>query len=187
MTEAHNVCPWWLGYLLASPIRRLFQNPDELLSPFVKPGMTVLEPGPGMGFFTLPLARMVGPTGRVHVRDIQQPMLNGLLRRARKAGLQDRIEARLVNADSLQVGELTGQVDVVCAFAMVHELPSQERFFAEVTPTLKQGGTLLLAEPAGHVSVEHFAGELGCAAEHGLRVVARPQVRRSQVAVLSRG
>ena len=55
-----HVCPWWLGYFLASPVRRWMQNPDELIAPYITPGMIVLEPGPGMGFFTLPLARRVG-------------------------------------------------------------------------------------------------------------------------------
>ena len=58
---AERVCPWWKGYLLASPIRRWWQKPEELLAPYLREGMTVLEPGPGMGFFTLPMSRMVGP------------------------------------------------------------------------------------------------------------------------------
>ncbi len=66
---AQHVCPWWLGYWLASPLRRLTVNPDAVVSPFVRPGMLVLEPGPGMGFFTLPLARLVGPKGRVVALD----------------------------------------------------------------------------------------------------------------------
>jgi len=45
-----HICPWWLGYLLASPIRRLWQKPEEILAPYVKSGMTVLEIGPGMPF-----------------------------------------------------------------------------------------------------------------------------------------
>ena len=63
-----GVCPWWAGYILASPLRRLIQDPRSLLAPYVHPGMTVLEPGPGMGFFTLELARLVGPAGRVIAR-----------------------------------------------------------------------------------------------------------------------
>jgi hypothetical protein len=55
-----RVCPWWLGYLLASPMRRWLENPTKLLAPYVQQGMTVLEPGPGMGFFTLEPARLVG-------------------------------------------------------------------------------------------------------------------------------
>ena len=60
---AQHVCPWWVGYLLANPIRRMMQDPEELLRPYLWSGMTVLEPGPGMGFFTIPVAQMIGETG----------------------------------------------------------------------------------------------------------------------------
>jgi len=33
---AGKVCPFWIGYLLANPLRRLFQNPDRILGPYVK-------------------------------------------------------------------------------------------------------------------------------------------------------
>ena len=72
---------------LASPLRRLMYNPDSILAPHVRKGMTVLEPGPGMGFFTLELARRVGPSGRVVAVDIQPRMLDRLKRRAALAGL----------------------------------------------------------------------------------------------------
>ena len=84
---SHKVCPWWLGRLLASPARRLVHDPAAILPPFVTAGMTVLEPGPGMGFFTLELARLVGPRGKVVAVDVQPRMLSGLRRRAAKAGL----------------------------------------------------------------------------------------------------
>ena len=85
---AHRVCPWWIGYLLVSPIRKwLGQDPVEILSPYVREGMTVLEPGPGMGFFTIPLARLVGSSGRVIAVDMQPRMIQGLMRRAAKAKL----------------------------------------------------------------------------------------------------
>ena len=58
---ANHICPWWVGYLLANPLRRIFENPDKLLAPFVCNGMTVIDYGCGMGFFTIPLARLVGP------------------------------------------------------------------------------------------------------------------------------
>jgi tRNA A58 N-methylase Trm61 len=50
----------------------------EILEPCGQQGMTVLEPGPGMGFFTTELARMVGPQGRVVAIDVQPRMLKGL-------------------------------------------------------------------------------------------------------------
>jgi hypothetical protein len=49
LTMPHSVCPWWLGYLLASPLRRLQYEPANILAPYVREGMTVLEYGPGMG------------------------------------------------------------------------------------------------------------------------------------------
>jgi hypothetical protein len=80
--KPQHLCPWWIGYLLASPVRRIFNNPQKILAGHVKPGMTVLEPGPGMGFFTIELARMVGGRGRVIAVDIQPKMLDGLKRKA---------------------------------------------------------------------------------------------------------
>jgi SAM-dependent methyltransferase len=89
MTE-YSICPWWAGYILASPMRKLAQNPARLLEPFVHTGTTVLEPGPGMGFFTLELARLVGPEGRVIAVDVQPHMIASLRRRAERARLIDR-------------------------------------------------------------------------------------------------
>ena len=136
---AHTVCPWWIGYLLASPLRRLAYHPAKILSPYVRQGMTVLEPGPGMGFFTLELARLTGATGRVVAVDIQRKMLDSLKRRAARAGLLDRLDIRLAQPDSLGVADLAGAVDFVLAFAMVHEIPSAGAFFAEAAQEIWQG------------------------------------------------
>lgn len=56
-------------------IRSKFLARIFILSPNLREAMTVLEPGPGMGFFTLPLARMVGPTRRVMAVDLQPKMI----------------------------------------------------------------------------------------------------------------
>ena len=182
----HSVCPWWIGYLLASPLRRLRYDPAEVLAPYVHEGMTVLEPGPGMGFFTLELARVVGPSGRVVAVDIQRQMLDRLKRRATRAGLIDRLSIRLAQPDSLGVADLAGAVDFVLAFAMVHEIPSASAFFREAALVMKPGARMLLAEPAGHVKPELFADELAAAADAGLKLTGRPAIRRSLAAVLQR-
>src|SRR6266849_3928597 len=116
---SHPVCPWWLGYLLLLPIRRIRQNPRKLLGALVREGMTVLEPGPGMGFFSLDLARMVGPGGRVVAVDLQERMVKVLSRRALKAGLADRIDIRRAEPDRLGVEDLAGRVDLVLAIFVV--------------------------------------------------------------------
>ncbi|MGA9667915.1 MAG: methyltransferase domain-containing protein [Terracidiphilus sp.] len=181
---AEHVCPWWMGYLLASPIRRWMASPEELIAPYVREGMTVLEPGPGMGFFTMPMAKVVGAAGRVVAVDIQQKMLDELCRRAAKKGLSERIEARLASAGSLGIDDLKSAADFVLAFAVVHEMPSAGRFFTEAAAALKRGGLMLLAEPAGHVNAATFERELEEARVAGLEPVTWPEIRRSFAAVL---
>ncbi len=183
---AHRVCPWWIGYLLASPIRRLLHNPRVALQAFVKEGMLVIEPGPGMGFFTLELARLVGRSGKVVAVDIQPKMIEGLRRRAGRKGLLDRVETRLAKADSMGLGDLANTADFVLAFAMIHELPDAVRFLEEMHRVLKPGGKLLAAEPKGHVKAEDFA-KLRVAAEHiGFKFGEGPAIRANWTAVLER-
>lgn len=182
----HRVCSWWIGYLLASPVRRLWHDPAKILAPYVQAGMMVLEPGPGMGFFTLELARLVGPEGRVIAVDIQPKMLDRLKRRLQKAGLADRVDVRLSGGQSMGVADLAGTVDLVLAFAVVHELPSTDGFFQEAAQSLKSGGSLLLAEPEGHVKAAEFEKEIGQANRAGLQVVGRPVISRSQAALLQK-
>ncbi|MBZ5668365.1 MAG: class I SAM-dependent methyltransferase [Acidobacteriia bacterium] len=181
---AQRVCPWWLGYLLACPLRRFAQDPAKLLAPYVREGMTVLEAGPGMGFFTLDLARLVGPSGRVVAVDIQARMIASLKRRAARAGLLERLDARLASASSLGVADLVGAVDFWLLFAVVHELPAVETFFAELAQALKPGAGLLLVEPVGHVKPAQFEAELQAAAKAGFVVADRPSIRRSRAALL---
>lgn len=183
---AGRVCPPWVGYLLLNPLRRLIEDPDQVLGPFIREGMTVLEPGCGMGFFTLPLARMVGPHGRVVAVDLQEKMLSVLRRRAEKTGLLDRIELRLAESGTLGVKDLIGKVNLVAALHMVHEIPDQAAFFSEVRKTLKPEGKLLIIEPRGHVSRAQFEQTVIAAEKAGFRVETSPGKLRSRSALLTR-
>ena len=40
-----HVCPWWGGYFIDNPLRRLFHNPEKIVGPYVQPGMTVMDVG----------------------------------------------------------------------------------------------------------------------------------------------
>ncbi len=181
-----RICPWWLGCLLANPLRRWSQDPAAILRPLVAEGMTVLEPGPGVGYFTLELARLVGPGGKVVAVDVQPRMLEALRRRAARAGLASRIEVRLARADSLGVEDLAGRVDFVLAFAVVHELPDAARFFEEARRALRTGGQLLLAEPSLHVRAAEFAATLRAAGRSDLEAIGAPRVHWSRTALLRR-
>jgi SAM-dependent methyltransferase len=149
--------------------------------------MTVLEPGPGMGFFTLELARLAGPAGAVVAVDIQPRMLEGLRRRAAQAGLASRIDARLAPSGSLGVDDLAGKVDFVLAFAMVHEMPDQALFFREASAVLKPGGRLLLSEPRSMVGGDGFPRELAFAQTAGFRVEGSPAILGNLSALLRKG
>ena len=183
---AHRVCPWWLGYWLICPLRRRGQDPAAILAPHVNQGMTVLEPGSGMGFFTLDLANLVGASGRVIAVDIQPKMLGRLKSRAAKAGLLGRIDARLTSPGSMGITDLRSSVDFTLAFAVVHEFLDVARFFAEVAAASKPNASLLLAEPKGHVKASEFDSELQAARQAGFNLVDRPSIRRSQAALLKK-
>lgn len=181
-----HVCPWWLGYFLIVPLRRWRQDPRKILAPYVREGMAVLKPGPGMGFFTLELARLAGPSGQVVAVDIQSRMVEKLKRRAAKQGLLDRIETRVARPDSMALGDRKGEFDFALVFAMVHELPAAAPFFKESANALKPGALLLVAEPRGHVKAAQFEAELQAASAAGFTIVERPAIAGSHAALLRR-
>jgi ubiquinone/menaquinone biosynthesis C-methylase UbiE len=181
-----HVCPWWLGYLLASPLRKLLQDPDAILTPVVEPGMSVLEIGPGMGFFSLPLARRVGAQGRVVCLDIQPKMLERLGRRAEKAGLRGRIETRLCPPHSFGLAEHGASFDFALLFAVLHEMPDQDAVWKQLHDALKPTGKVLFAEPRGHVDARRFEASLSQATSQGFATDKRLTITRSHAAVLRR-
>lgn len=180
-----RVCPWWLGYTLIIPLRRFQYDPGRLLGPYVREGMTVLDPGPGMGYFTLELARLVGPTGRVVAIDLQPKMLARLKRRAAKAGLLGRLDIRVAKPDSLGINDVTS-ADFALAFAVVHEVPDAGSFFSELAHALKPGASVLFAEPRGHVSAKEFQDELQAAERAGFKLIGQPVIKTAHAALLSK-
>jgi SAM-dependent methyltransferase len=176
---AERVCPVWIGYLLASPVRKLFQDPEKILRPLVKENMRVMDIGSAMGFFSLPLAGLVGRKGRVFPVDMQEKMLRKLRERAARAGLIGRIETRICRQDSLMVADLKGTIDFVLAFAMVHEVPDKERLFGEIFEAMNSEGRLLVAEPSGHVTTEDFDETVRIAESKGFQSLPAPSISRS--------
>jgi ubiquinone/menaquinone biosynthesis C-methylase UbiE len=147
--------------------------------------MTVVDVGCAMGYFTLPLAGIVGPTGRVVAVDLQARMIRALERRARRAGLSTIIETRICTADSLGLYDLAGRVDFALVFAVAHEIPDVGKLMDELGSLLSANGRVLLAEPSGHVSAEEFAASIAAARSAGLTVEAQPAIARSRAAVLA--
>jgi ubiquinone/menaquinone biosynthesis C-methylase UbiE len=76
--DRNRVCPVELANSLDNKIRRWLQNPQKILSPYVKEGMKILDVGCGPGFFSVELAKMVGAHGKVYAVDLQEGMLQKL-------------------------------------------------------------------------------------------------------------
>ncbi len=178
---ANHICPWWMGYVLLNPLRRLRENPDKMIGPYVTQGMTVVDYGCGMGYFTLAMARMVGPEGKVIAVDLQQKMLDGMLKRARRAGLADRITPVLADPQGAPISDA---VDFVAALYVVHELPDAKAFFSQMRDIMKPRAKLYIAEPGSHVSEKDFRSSLDIARSFRLTLVEEPVAGRGKRAVL---
>jgi SAM-dependent methyltransferase len=184
--RSHHTCPVWVGWFLASPLRRLVENPITLLGSFVEPGSIVIDVGSAMGFHSLDLARLVGPSGRVISLDVQQAMLDGLVRRARRKRLDRIIEPRLCSQENLGIDDLGSAADLVTAFNVVHETAYPRRLLAQCAGALVANGHLFLVEPRGHVSRSEFGATVGAARSLGLIEEPAPRVWRSHSAVFSK-
>jgi 2-polyprenyl-3-methyl-5-hydroxy-6-metoxy-1,4-benzoquinol methylase len=179
-----KVCPWWLTYTFDNPLRKLIQDPVEILSGYVHEGMRVADIGCGMGYFSIPLARLAGQSGYVQAIDIQHQQLKRVVKRARKAGVSDRINVTLAEENSLK---LEPSMDFILAFAVIHEVPSQEMLFSQIDGSLKPGGRILAAEPSLHVKQKAFEKELEIAAKYGFSILPNARkIRRSHVALLEK-
>jgi ubiquinone/menaquinone biosynthesis C-methylase UbiE len=182
MTDRNNrVCPVALAGGLDNRLRRWFQNPHRILEPYVQEGMTALDFGCGPGFFTLELAHLVGPSGRVIAVDLQKGMLEKV-----RAKIQDSsLEARVILHQSKpnEMG-LSQSVDFALAFYILHELPDQAAFFTEIRQYLSAQGHLFIVEPPLHVSKAAFERTLRTAQDAGFTVTARPRVSLSKAALL---
>jgi ubiquinone/menaquinone biosynthesis C-methylase UbiE len=184
MTE--HVCPYWAAYFLASRLRKLWQNPRTILAPYLRPGMAVLDVGSATGYFSLPMAEMISPGGKVVCVDVQPKMLDALRRRAAEAGLADRIETHVSSESSITLRGRDASFDFALAFTMLHEVADPSNFLREIYQLLKPGASLLLTEPVGHVKQAQFECTLSLAERQGFVLTGRPPIRLSHAAVLTK-
>ncbi|KAF0140856.1 MAG: methyltransferase type 11 [Stygiobacter sp.] len=167
---------------LDNRFRRLFQNPQKILSPYLKKGETALDVGCGPGFFTLDMGKLVGETGRVIGADLQEGMLNIVSAKIKGTVLENRIVLHKCGQDKIGITE---KVDFVLMFYMVHEVPNKNSLFSEIARLLNPNGKVLLVEPPIHVSKAAFEETLQIARNCGLKVISRPKMFPDKVAVLS--
>ena len=151
-----------------------------MLGSYVSKGMTVLDAGCGMGFFSIGLAKLVGDRGCVIAADVQPKILAVMLKRSEKEGVSGII--RLHQSEPEDLGVAT-PVDFILAFWMVHEVPDPKSFFHQVRDCLKPNARILIAEPRFHVSATRFKEIVILAQESGLSLCETPAIRFSRSAV----
>jgi SAM-dependent methyltransferase len=109
----------------------------------VAPGQTVVDLGAGPGFFTLPAARLVGDAGRVYAVDVQAPLLEICLRRAKEAGLSG-IET--VHSQETHIPLPDAIADRVLIFAVLHEADDQTALLREAARLLRPAGEVVILD-----------------------------------------
>jgi len=183
MEEAF-VAKWYHMILFPEWLRRILQRPRKFLDELVRPGMTVVDIGCGIGFYTLELARMVGERGKVVAVDFQPKMLAFTGGKAKRAGLDKRIEYIQCSQDDLKLSE---RVDFALSMWMAHEVADRGRMFGQVREVLKDDGRYLIAEPWFHVSKELYGSICMEAESAGLRKISEVEVGLSVASLFGVG
>ena len=132
----------------------------------LKPGQTICDLGCGNGFYTLELARRVGPEGTVYAVDIQPEMLRLLVARARQAKL---FNIRPVLGTVMDPRLPPGEVDLVFCVDVYHEFSHPELMLGKIRESLRQEGQIVLAE---------FRGEDPAVPIKPLHKMTKAQVKR---------
>lgn len=175
------VCPATFSGSLDNFLRRLIHKPEKILKPFVRKGMTVLDMGCGPGYFTVELARLVGEEGKVLAADLQQEMLDKMIRKVSSYGLEKRVEAHKCQSETTGINE---KADFILTFWMAHEVPDQRSFFEELKSFLNPGGRLLVVEPKIHVTRKSFEAMITRLESAGLHIISKPDIAISRSLLL---
>jgi len=181
--QRKRVCPVELADSLDSKLRRWLQNPRKIFKSYIQEGMTVLDVGCGPGFFSIELAKMVGPAGRVIAADLQEGMLQKIRDKISGTTLEDQITLHKCETDKIGWPD---QVDFIVAYYMVHEVPDQQSFFSEIARILKSGGQIFIAEPPFHTTKAEFNETIRLANKAGLTEIKRPRIFPDKVVLLER-
>jgi ubiquinone/menaquinone biosynthesis C-methylase UbiE len=135
--------PYTQAHHLLNPLRKLVLSPKKLAQRLdLKPDSSVLELGPGPGYFSPEVARSI-PHGKLVLVDVQQEMLDMARERLERKGF-DNVEYRRGDAASLPLD--TEFFDVVFLVAVLGEVPDRDACLQEIRRVLRPDGLLSLTE-----------------------------------------
>jgi len=126
--------------LLDAPDRDLWQRPDQIMDAMgIADASVVADIGAGSGWFTIRLARRVGPRGLVYAEDVQKEMINAILRRVGREGFNN-VQARLglKNDPRLPASSL----DAALMVDAYHEVEDRVSMLSNLAKALKPSGRL---------------------------------------------
>lgn len=150
--------------------RELEEMPDTALDAIgLRSGMIVADVGAGVGYFSIRMAKRVGPDGKVFANDVQPEMLVLLRERAAKAKVQN-IETVLGTEADPKLPK--GAMDLILMVDVYHELSQPQSMLRKLRTALKPDGRLVLLEyrkedpripirPEHKMSIEEVKAELG--------------------------
>ena len=144
--EAHQMHKDTDAYIAAMEAgdRDAWQRPDALLAALgVRRGQRVAEIGPGPGYFTRRLGRLVGDSGWVYAVDVEPKMLQALHERLRKDGLRN-VSTVLAPADDPLLPD--GAVDLVLIVDTYHHLTDRPRYLRRLARALRPGGRVAIVD-----------------------------------------
>ena len=138
--------PHELAVMLLFPLRRMVFSPETLVRHLhLTRTSRVLELGPGPGFFSIHVARVI-PQGRLELVDIQLEMLQKARRRLRRAGVRNTGYTR---ANAVTLPFRSGAFDVAFLVAVLGEVPDPKACLASIAAVLRPGGLLSVVELPG--------------------------------------
>jgi ubiquinone/menaquinone biosynthesis C-methylase UbiE len=167
-------CPSWLAWTLESPLMdRLIGTQTTLDRMGLRPGLRVLEVGPGPGRLLIPAARRVLPGGEVVGLDIQPGMLERLKARAARAGVSN---LTAILGDATQTNFPPESFDVIYFCTVLGEIPNREAALRQCFAALKPNGILSITEifPDPHYQSRATVRRLAEAAGFRLQAVHGP-------------
>ena len=141
-----GIFPPKYAFTLLIPLRNLFLSPRKLIKRLeLKDNYTVLEIGPGPGYFSLSIARELRK-GKLILADIQKEMLNYSKKRLDKKGIKN-VEYMLCDGHKLKFDD--DSFDIVFMVTVIGEVEEKETYIKEIYRILKKGGILSISELAG--------------------------------------
>lgn len=150
-----DVCSHTHSFFLDNFFRKILQDPKKIVGEYIAEGNTVIDLGCGPGYFSIDMAKMVGPSGKLFAVDLQKEMLEKTAIKAKKLFLEKRMIFHNCPQDKIGLSEDI-KADFILAYYMVHETPDHLKFLTEVKTLLKKQGKFLLVEPWFHVSKKQF-------------------------------